>query len=46
MLTDGDGRLMPPVGSKVRYFLFCPGYNISVFEGVSSNYNLDNEDLP
>ena len=41
MLTDGDGRPMPPIGSKVRFFLFCPGCPIFALEGVITNYNPD-----
>ena len=44
MLTDGDGSPMPPVGSKVRFFLFRPGSNTYNNEGIIATYSSDRED--
>ena len=47
MLTDGDGRPMPPVGSKVRFFysgLGPGGFHVDVYEGFIARYNIDRED--
>ena len=44
MLTDGDGRPIPPVGSKVRFCWLSPGHNVQVYEGVITERILDRED--
>ena len=45
MLIDGDGRPIPPVGSKVRFFYVRPGYRVFVTEGVIAKHNTTSFDL-
>ena len=47
MSTDGDGRPLPPVGSKVRFFYSGLGpdcFQVALYEGFIAEYNTDRED--